>query len=51
MTETFRLIGRANVFRLVRRYKAAGFIPAVYGVTLDGKLQTWAREADVVFLP
>lgn len=47
---TFRLISRPNVFRVVREYKAAGFIPSVVGVTLDGKFQTVARAADVIFL-
>jgi len=48
--QTFRLISRPNVFRVVRTYKAAGFIPSVYGVTLDGKFQTCARVEDVIKL-
>lgn len=47
---TFRLIGRTTVFRAVKFFKAAGFIPAVQGVTLDGKFQTFPRVADVVWL-
>ena len=35
------------VFRVVRQYRAAGFIPSVYGVSLDGKFQTCARIEDV----
>lgn len=45
----FSLIGRPGViFRVVKRYHAAGFIPSVVGVTLDGEKQTVAREADTV---
>jgi hypothetical protein len=47
---TFRLIGRTNEFRVVKFYKAAKVIPCVYGVTLDGKFQTSARVADVLWL-
>jgi len=36
------------IFKAVRFYDAAGFIPSVVGVTLDGKRQTVARVADVV---
>lgn len=44
----FTLIGRPTmVFRVVKQYKAAGFIPSVIGVTLDGKYQTAARIEDV----
>ena len=46
----FKLIGRATVFVVVREYLAAGFIPSVVGHTLDGKYQTVARKADVIFL-
>lgn len=46
----FRLIGNETVFKLVRKYKAAGFIPAVYGQTLDGQRQTCARVADIIWL-
>ena len=46
---TFSLIGRPTViFQVVKRYDAAGFIPSVVGVTLDGTKQTVAREADVI---
>lgn len=45
---TFRLLGRALDFRTVRRFDYFG-IPCVYGITLDGKWQTTARVADVVF--
>lgn len=48
--QTFRLIGRATVFRVTREYLAAGFIPSVVGVSLDGKWQTHARVVDVVAL-
>jgi hypothetical protein len=44
----FTLIGYPTlIFRVVRFYDAAGFIPSVVGVTLDGKRQTVARIADV----
>ena len=46
----FRLIGQTTLFRSVRIYRAAGFIPTVHGVTLDGKRQTHARLVDVVRL-
>lgn len=45
--QTFKLIGRTNIFRVTRTYLAAGFIPSVVGVTLDGKYRTVARVADV----
>lgn len=35
------------IFRTVKAYDAAGFIPSLVGVTLDGKRQTTARVADV----
>lgn len=48
--EHFTLIGRpALVFVLVNRFNAAGHIKSVFGRTLDGKNETRAREADVVF--
>ena len=47
----FQLIGQRLDFVLVNRYLAAGFIPAVYGRTLDGKRQTCARVEDVIFMP
>ena len=50
MKTKFKLIGRANVFILIKRYDAAGFIPSVYGVTEDGKYSTCARVADVEFI-
>lgn len=43
----FRLKSRTTIFRIVRYYKAAGFIPAVYGETLDGKFCTCARVEDI----
>lgn len=49
MTQTFRLTGRATVFRAVKFYTMLGDVPCVKGVTLDGKYQTDARIADVVF--
>ena len=48
--EQFKLIGRATVFNLVKEYKAAGFIPSVKGITVDGKFETCARVADVEFI-
>ena len=48
----FKLIGMTGpVFRSVKLYKAAGFIPAVYGQTIDGKLQTSARIVDIEIVP
>lgn len=47
----FRLIGRTTVFEVVEEKMVAGFIPAVKGHTLDGKFQTTARKADIIFLP
>lgn len=48
----FHLISRPTLtFRAVEVYKAAGHIPSVKGVTLDGKRQTFARIEDVVILP
>lgn len=45
----FALIGRPTIiFAAVRFYDAAGFIPSVVGVTLDGKHYTVARVADVI---
>src|SRR5712692_4863501 len=44
----FRLTSQATVFRATRAYLAAGFIPSVHGVTLDGKRQTCARIADII---
>lgn len=49
--DTFRLIGRTILFRVTREYLAAGFIPSVIGVSLDGKLSTCARVVDVVLVP
>lgn len=46
----FKLIGQTTVFVLRRQYLAADFIPSVVGVTEDGKRQTTAREADVLWL-
>lgn len=45
----FRLIGRTTVFVAIKFYQASGFIPAVIGRTEDGRFQTTAREADVIF--
>ena len=45
--DTFRLIGRTNIFRAIKVYDAAGFIPSVVGISLDGKFQTVARIVDV----
>lgn len=39
------------IFRVVKAYDAAGFIPSLVGVTLDGKRQTAARVADVCAVP
>lgn len=46
----FKFKGDKTVFKVVKEYKAAGFIPSVTGHTLDGKKKTNARVADVVFL-
>lgn len=46
--DKFRLIGRNTRFMVRRVYLAAGFIPSVYGETLDGKLGTCARIADII---
>lgn len=43
----FRLIGRDLLFQVVRRGLYSG-IDCVLGHTMDGKLQTLARVADVV---
>ena len=44
----FVLIGRPTlIFKVVKFYLAAGFIPAVKGITLDGKHETCARVDDV----
>jgi hypothetical protein len=48
--DIFRLVGRTNEFVATRTYLAAGFIPAVVGITTDGRFQTAARIADVVVL-
>ena len=48
----FKLMSTTGpTFRAIRLYKAAGFIPAVYGQTLDGKLQTSARIVDIDIIP
>ena len=44
----FRPIGSTIVFRVVEFYDAAGFIPAVYGATLDGRRCIHARVKDVI---
>lgn len=44
----FKLIGHGKVFRVVKTYQAAGFIPAVVGVSLCGRFKTTARIADIV---
>lgn len=46
---TFKLIGRTNVFRVVRRVTIAG-IACVVGQTLNNKYQTVARVIDVEWL-
>lgn len=44
----FTLIGRPGmIFQTVRTYLAAGCIPSVYGVSICGRYQTYARIADV----
>lgn len=47
--DTFKLIGRANIFTVTKLYNAAGAIPSVVGVcNIRGKVyQTCARLADV----
>ena len=49
MTKQFKLIGRTMTFNLVRRFDYFG-IDCVKGITTDGKLQTTARVADIVWL-
>jgi hypothetical protein len=46
----FRTIGCTRVYRIVRRSMVLGFIPAVVGVSLDGRLKTDARIADIVLV-
>lgn len=46
----FRLISRTTEFVVENEFLAAGFIPAVRGVTLDGKFQTCPRIADITWL-
>lgn len=46
----FRLIGRTTTFTVTAEYLAGGFIPAVEGVTADGRYVTRARVADVIAL-
>lgn len=46
--DKFRLLGQTTRFMVVRVYLAAGFIPSVYGETLDGKYGTCARVADII---
>lgn len=44
----FTLIGYPTlIFKTVKVYKAAGFIPSVVGISLDGTKQTVARIEDV----
>lgn len=44
----FTLIGRPTmVFKAVKTYKAAGFIPSVVGVSECGRFTTCARIEDV----
>lgn len=44
----FRLIGRRTEFKVVADLTAQYGFPVVKGHTLDGKLQTTARIADIV---
>jgi hypothetical protein len=46
----FRTIGCTRVYRIVRRSMVLGFIPAVIGVSLDGKYKTEARVADIILV-
>ena len=46
----FRLIGRAAVFVVAKEYLAAGFIPALVGITEDGRYKTQPRVVDVEWL-
>lgn len=51
MFSHFALIGRpAVVFHVVRRFMMHDFIDCVHGHTLDGKLQTTARVADITWI-
>ena len=47
---TFRLIGNKTQFALERSFKSAGCIPAVVGISMDGKRKTIAAEADIIWL-
>ena len=48
----FALISRPTlVFKAVRLYRAAGFIPSVCGVSECGRYATCARIEDVNILP
>jgi len=46
----FRLIGNTTIFRAVHFAMMGGFIPSVTGHTLDNKLQTQPRIADIIWL-
>lgn len=46
----FRLIGNTTQFIVRAEYLAAGFIPALVGVTADGTRRTQPRVVDVVWL-
>lgn len=47
--EKFTLIGYPTlIFRVIKRYNAAGFIPSVVGVSECGTKKTTARIVDVL---
>lgn len=46
----FRTVGCTRVYRVVQRSMVLGFIPAVIGVSLDGRVKTDARVADIIIV-
>lgn len=46
----YRITGLTTTFRVVSVYLAAGFIPAVYGHSTNGKHQGCARIADITLI-
>lgn len=50
MMSKFKILGSAMIFRCTSTYNAAGFIPSVSGISLDGKFMTNARIKDIIWL-
>lgn len=48
--KTFRIMGNNTRFALERSFKSAGCIPAVSGISMDGKTKALAAESDIVWL-